>query len=109
MGRQGDGDRQGSRLAQRLSGGATLFLTLGGAYYFIAAVNWVRTGYWPDWSLRKLGVEVEPPGASRAVAWVVDTLLQASPGFLALLAAALMGTAAVMLDRRAVRRGSASR
>lgn len=92
-----------------LSAGAALFLTLGGAYYFIAAVNWLRTGYWPNWSLRRLGVSVEPPGTSRALEWVVDGLLSASPGFLALLAAALMGTFAVLLDRQAVRRGSARR
>ena len=104
-----DEKQSGRRLSERLSAGAALFLTLGGGYYFIAAVNWVRTGYWPDWSLRRLGFD--PVGATtpRAVAWLTDVLVGASPGFLALLTAAMLGVLALLLDRLPVRRGSAVR
>ena len=100
---------RGGRLSERLSAGAALFLTVGGAYYFIAAVNWLRTGQWPDWSLRKLGLEPEAAGGSGILTWVLERLLAASPGFLALLLAALSGILAVLLDRLPVRRGTGLR
>ena len=104
-----DGKRSRGRLSERLSAGAALVLTLGGAYYFIAAVNWVRTGYWPDWSLRRLGLDLAGATTPGVITWLVDVLEAASPGFLALLTAAVLGVLALLFDRLPVRRGSAVR
>lgn len=104
-----DGSSRGGRLSERLSAGAALFLTAGGAYYFIAAVNWVRTGHWPDWSLRKLGLVPEASGGAGILSWVIERLWSASPGFLALLLAALSGIMAVLLDCLPARRGTGLR
>lgn len=100
---------RGSRLSERLSAGAALFLTLGGAYYFMAAVDWVRTGRWPDWSVRRLGLAPEASGGSGILDWAIDRLLSGSPGFLALLLAASFGILAVLFDRLPARRGTGLR
>ncbi|KPJ81940.1 MAG: hypothetical protein AMJ58_03035 [Gammaproteobacteria bacterium SG8_30] len=100
---------RGRRLSERLSAGAALFLTFGGAYYFVAAVNWVRTGRWPDWSVRRLGLAPEASGGSGVLDWMIDRLLSGSPGFLALLLAASFAILAVLLDRLPARRGTGLR
>ena len=97
-------DTPRDRVAKRAAGIAVLCVTAGGAYYFIAAVTWLLSGSWPEWSLREAGIGApvgpDPGRLQRAV----ELLLDGSPGLLALLLGAAFGLLAVLFDRRPKRR-----
>ena len=73
-----------ARVSAALSGLATVFLSIGGAWYFGAAIWWLHRHYWPHWSLRTAGVgEPAVTVGQPVMTWAMDS----SPGKLALLLA----------------------
>lgn len=94
-----------ARVSGWLSSLGTVFLMAGMAFYFLAAVKWLFDRSWPDWSLRRMGIRSLGPLDGLLPAWILEPLLEASPGLIALITAGLLGTVAVLLDPHAVRRG----
>ena len=92
------------RVAKRAAGIALICLTAAGAYYFVAAVIWLRQGAWPDWSLRDANVDFATVPASVGASPGFDFVMDASPGLLALLLAASFGLIGALFDRRSRRR-----
>lgn len=87
------------RVAAGLSGAATVFLSLGVAWYFGAAIWWLLRHDWPDWTWR----DWTGPTFSGAGP-VVQFLAGLSPGATALLAAAALALAARLVDPSRPRR-----
>ena len=100
--------RRGRGLADRLatacSATSVAFLSVGGAWYFGAAVWWLNRHAWPHWSLSRAGYRLDGAVQSEALRLVGQFLLDASPGKLSLLVALGLAVAARALDRRKVRR-----
>lgn len=97
-------DRIRDRLVKAASAIAVLGLTVGGAYYFIAAVVWLVSGRWPHWSLRQADMALPAAAAARGLRPVADFVLDASPGLLALSLAGVCGAFSLLFDRRPRRR-----
>jgi hypothetical protein len=94
----------GDRLAATFSAAAVAFLSVGGAWYFGAAVWWLNRHAWPHWSLSRVGCRLDGHVQSEPLRLVGQFLLDASPGKLSLLLALGLAIAARILDRRQVRR-----
>ena len=90
----------GDWLAATFSAAAIVFLSVGGAWYFGAAVWWLNRRAWPHWSLSRAGVQLDGHVQSEPLRLVGQFLLDASPGKLSL----LLALAARVVDRRQVRR-----
>ena len=94
----------GDWLAATFSAAAVAFLSVGGAWYFGAAVWWLNRHAWPHWSLSRAGFRLDDAVQSGPLRLVGQFLLDASPGKLSLLLALGLAIAAQILDRRQVRR-----
>ena len=84
-----------ARASAALSGAASIFLAVGGAWYFGAAIWWLNRHYWPHASLRVAGVAEPAVSAGQpVVTWLWDS----SPGKLALLLAISCAVLARLAD-----------
>jgi len=68
-----------------------VFLTLGGAWYFVSAVWWLMRHYWPGWTWARLGVLEDAGGAAGVLAGL-------SPGATALVLAAILALLSRTVD-----------
>ena len=80
------------RFAAALSSLAVILLSLAGAWYFGAALWWLRKHDWPDWSW------MSGLGWGRGAGMVIQYLASRSPGATALIAAAVLVLAARLVD-----------